>query len=262
MSKISRKTWIIVVVSVVVVAAVVLVIANVRAQSQKNASSAYQTTTVTVGTLTSTVQGTGTLGSQHSAALAWQTGGQITQVTAQVGEKVTTNTVLASIVPTTQNQTTLESALVTAQENLAELTSPQAIANAKIAVANDQTSVINAQAAVNNLQYWQNQGLIQDQYANMVIAKANLDKAQAAYDHANVGEFINNAGEAALYQALYNAQQKYNTAQYYYNLYSQKPTQRQFDENQANLDLANATLANDQNYLTALTGGTAPANAT
>ena len=59
----------------------------------------------------------------------------------------------------------------------------------------------------------------------------------------NVGDYINNANEATAYQALYKAKQAYDTAFYYYSLYSQKPTQRQIDEAQANLDLANATLA-------------------
>ncbi len=262
MSKISRKTWIIATVSVVVVVAVVLVIANVRAQTQTTASSAYQTTTVTRGTLTSTVEGTGTIGSLRSANLAWQGSGQVSQVNAAIGDLVKSGAVLASLIPTANTQTSLEQALVTAQANLAELTSPQAIANAKIAVANDEAAVTKAQSGLNGLQYWQNNALIQDQYANMVIAKAALDKAQAAYDAANVGQYLNNAGEAALYQALYNAQQKYNQAQYYYSLYSQKPAQHQFDEAQATLDLANATPAMDQNYLTALTGGTVPDNAT
>jgi HlyD family secretion protein len=115
---------------------------------------------------------------------------------------------------------------------------------------------------LNNQQYWKNNALIQDQYANLVIAKANLDKAQAAYDSANVGTYINNSGEAALYQALYNAQQTYNTAEFNYSLYSQKPTQRQLDEAQATLDLAKATLTEAQNYVAALTGGEVPADAT
>ena len=115
---------------------------------------------------------------------------------------------------------------------------------------------------MNNQQYWKNNALIQDQYANLVVAKANLDKAQAAYDRANVGAYINNSDEAALYQALYAAQQKYNLAEYYYSLYSQKPTQRQLNEAQANLDLANAKLVNAQNYLAALTGGDVPSDAT
>jgi HlyD family secretion protein len=262
MSKITRKAWIIIVISVVVVAAVVLVIANVRAQSQNNASAAYQTTTVTKGTLTSSVEGTGTIGSLRSASLTWQTGGQVAQVNVNIGDLVKANTVLASIAPSTQTQTSLETALVTAQANLAELTSPEAIANAKITVATDQANVIKAQSTLTGLQNWQNQSLIQNEYASMVVAKAALDKAQQAYDNAKVGQYINNAGEATLYQALYNAQQKYNLAKYYYSLYSQKPTQRQYDQAQGDLDLANATLSNDQNYLTALTGGTFPDNAT
>jgi HlyD family secretion protein len=262
MSKISRKTWIIVVVSVVVVAAIVIVIASLRSQNAAAASNSYQTTTVTQGTLTSTVEGTGTLESLRSAKLAWQINGPISSVSAKVGDLVKADAVLASVDPSAQQQTNLETALVTAQENLAEITSPEAIANAQIAVANAETNVTKAQSTLNGLQYWKNDALIQDQYANLVIAKANLDKAQQAYDNANVGDYLNNAGEAALYQALYNAQQKYNTAQYYYSLYSQAPAKNQTDNAQASLDLAKATLASAQNYLAALTGGTVPDNAT
>jgi HlyD family secretion protein len=159
-------------------------------------------------------------------------------------------------------QSTLASNLVTAQENLAEMTSPEAIANAKLAVTTAQAELTNAQYALNNQQYWKNDALIQNYYANFVIAKANLDKAQTAYDNANVGQYINNSGEAALYQAFYNAQKAYDNAKYYYSVYSQKPTQRQVDEAQANLDLANATLKNAQIYLAVLTGGEIPADAT
>jgi len=115
---------------------------------------------------------------------------------------------------------------------------------------------------LNNEQYWQNPSLIQNYYANYVIAKANLDKAQKTYDSLNVGPYINNANEAAAYNSLYTAQQAYNTAQYYYSLYSQAPTQNQMDQAKANLDLANATLKSAQDYLAALTGGTISPDAT
>lgn len=116
--------------------------------------------------------------------------------------------------------------------------------------------------AWNNLQNWRNDALIQNYYASYVIAKDRLDQAQEAYDRANVGEYINNPEEAKLYQALYSAQQAYNTAKYYYSLYSQKPTQRQYDEAEANLALAKAKLTEAQNYLAALTGGDVPEDAT
>jgi HlyD family secretion protein len=115
---------------------------------------------------------------------------------------------------------------------------------------------------LNNEKYWQNPALVKNYYANYVLAKAKLDNAQAAYDNAHVGQYINNANEAAAYNSLYIAQQAYNTAQYYYSLYSQAPSQTQQDQAQANLDLANATLKNSQVYLVALTGGAVPPDAT
>ena len=274
MSK-NQKTWIVVGAMLVVIIGLVLVFANLRAQGTGTAgtgnstgnstgssgTSAYQTTTVQRGTLTSTVEGTGTVRSNLSAIINWLTSGQVDQVNAKIGDQVKAKDVLATLAQDS-TQSTLQTALVTAQENLAQLTAPEAIANAKLAITTAQTNVTNAQTVLNNQQYWQNTALIQNYYANYVIAKANLDKAQTAYDNAHVGQYINNANEAAAYNSLYTAQQAYNTAQYYYSLYSQAPTQTQHDQVQANLDLANATLKNAQTYLAALTGGTVPPDAT
>jgi multidrug efflux pump subunit AcrA (membrane-fusion protein) len=197
MSK-KQKTWIAVGVSVVVLIALVLVVASIRSQSTSSAA-AYQTTTVQVGTLTSIVEGTGTVASTQSANLAWQTSGQVDRVLAQISNKVKDGDILATMLRDSQTQNTLESNLVTAQENLAQLTSPEAIANAKLAVTTAEAAVINAQYGVNNLQYWKNNALIQDYYAKYVIAKANLDRAQTIYDNLNVGEYINDANEAQAY---------------------------------------------------------------
>jgi HlyD family secretion protein len=260
MSK-KQKGWIAAGVSVVVIIAIVLVIASIRSQSSSSAA-AYQTTIVQVGTLTSSVDGSGTVASTQTANLSWQTSGQVDQVMAQIGAKVKSGDILATLLQDSKTQTNLQTALVTAQENLAELTSPEAIANSKLAVTTDEANVISAQIAYNNLQYWKNDALIQDYYAKFVIAKDNLDKAQTAYDNAQVGDYINNANDAQAYQNLYSAQQAYNTAQYNFSVYSQKPTQRAVDAAQATLDLANANLAQDKAYLAAITGGNVPANAT
>jgi len=263
-----QKIWLGVGVSAVVIIALVLLIISLRSQnasltsaSSSSGTSAYQTTTVQRGTLTSSVEGTGTVGSLLSANLKWLTGGQVDKVNVQIGDVVKNGDVLATLLPDS-TQTNLESNLVNAQQNLAELTSPEAIANARLAVTTAESSVINAQSGLNNTQYWKNDALIQNYYANYVIAKANLDRAQTAYDNAHVGDYINNANDATAYQALYNAKQAYETAHYNWSVYSQKPTQRQLDEAQAKLDLANATLKNAQIYLAALTGGEVPADAT
>jgi HlyD family secretion protein len=250
--------WIIVVIVLVIVAFAAIYLLRARATT----TSTYQTTTVTRGTLAATIGATGNVHANQAAVLTWQNTGTIGIIKVKPGEQIKSGDILGSLILVPLTQSTLESNLVTAQENLAQLTSPEAIANAKLAITKDQTDVINAQYGVNNLKYWQNTSLIQNQYASVVIAKENLEKAKTAYDDANVGEYINNAAEASLFQALYNAQKVYDAAENSYSTYAQKPTQRQIDEAQATLDLANAKLAQDKIYLAALTGGTVPADAT
>jgi HlyD family secretion protein len=254
------RTWIFLVLAVVVVAVIGVLVINKRNSS--TATIQYQTVKAAKGTLTATIGATGTVRSNQTAVMMWQNTATIGSVNVKPGDQIKAGDVLGSLLLAPVTQSTLASNLVTAQENLAELTSPEAIANAKLSVTAAQTDVTNAQTAVNNEQYWQNNALIQNYYAAFVIAKANLDKAQTAYDNAHVGQYINNANEANAYQSLYKAQQAYNTASYYYSLYSQKPTQTQLDKAQANLDLANATLKNAQIYLAALTGRAVPADAT
>jgi multidrug efflux pump subunit AcrA (membrane-fusion protein) len=199
------------------------------------------------------ITASGVVIADRQVEMAFSLPGDVKLVQVAVGDQVQAGQLLVQLEDATQ-QIQLE------QVNLAlqELTSPEAIANAKLAVTTAQSDVINAQYMVNNQLYWKNAPLIQDQYSNVVIAKENLDQAQAAYDNVNGGDYINNSGEAALYQALYKAQQAYNNAEYYYSLYSQKPTQRQLDEAQATLDLANASLANAKTYLAVLTSGEIP----
>ena len=191
------------------------------------------------------------------ANVAFEIDGKLAELDVKLGDKVKKGQLLAKL-----DDATLQYKLEEAQLALLELTSPEAIANAKLAVTTAEANVITAQTALNNEQYWQNTALTKNYYASYVIAKDNLDRAQKAYDNAKVGEYINNANEANAYQSLYNAQQAYNTAEYYYSLYSQAPTQRQIDAAQATLDLDKAELTNAQNYLAALTGGTVPTDAT
>lgn len=219
--------------------------------------STLQTATARTGNLVLQASGSGYLVASTEANIAFEIDGKIAEINVALGDKVEKGQVLARL-----DDASLQYKLENAQLALLELTSPEAIANAELAVTTAQSDVINAQYALNNEQYWKNDALIQNYYAAYVIAKTNLDRAQTAYDNAKVGEYINNANEAQAYQALYNAKQAYNTAEYYYSLYSQKPTERQVNEAQANLDLANAKLTNAQYYLKALKGETIPSDAT
>jgi multidrug efflux pump subunit AcrA (membrane-fusion protein) len=220
-------------------------------------SGTLQTAVARQGDLILQASGTGYLVAASESAVGFDIGGKITNLNVKLGDTVEKGQLLAQL-----DDTSMQSALEDAERVLRELTSPEAVANAELAVTAAQADAINAQYALNNQQYWKNDALIQDQYANLVIAREDLDRVQEAYDKANVGEYINNSNEASLYQALYEAQQKYKTASYYFSLYSQKPSQRQFNAAQATLDLANARLTNAENYLAALTGGDVPEDAT
>jgi multidrug efflux pump subunit AcrA (membrane-fusion protein) len=208
------------------------------------------------GSASGGVTASGIVVASQVANMAFGVPGNLTQVQVAVGDQVKAGQVLLQLDDSAQQLQLQQAGLA-----LQEFVSPEAIANAKLAVTKAELDVTNAQSVVNNQQYWQNEALVQNYYASFVIAKDNLDKAQSNYDNAHVGQYINNANEAALYQALYVAKQAYDNAKYYYSLYSQKPTQRQLDDAQANLELANASLKNAQAYLTLLTGGSLPEGA-
>jgi HlyD family secretion protein len=254
------RTWVTLAIVVVVIAVIGVFVINKRNSS--STVTQYQTVKAEKGTLTASIGATGTVRSNQSAILTWQNTGTVGSIKVKPGGQIKTGDILGSLRLAALAQSTLESNLVNAQENLTEMTSPEAIANAKLAITTAQKQVIDAQTTQLNTQYWQNKALQQNYYANYVIAKDQLDKAQTTYDNAHVGAYINNTNEAVAYQNLYNAKKAYDTAFYYYSVYSQTPTQRQFDEAQANLDLANATLSNARIYLAALTGGSVPDGAT
>jgi HlyD family secretion protein len=200
----------------------------------------------------------------QDTALSFVIPGAVSEVLVIEGQSVQAGQVLARLDGAQPLQAALAGAeleTLTSKLALEQLTSPEAIANAKLAVTRAQTNVTNAQTVVNNQQYWKNAALIQDYYAKYVIAKDILDKAQEDYDKVQVGDYINNVSEANAYQVLYNAKQAYDTAHYYWSLYSQEPTQRTKNESQASLDLANTTLKNAEIYLTALDSGNIPADA-
>ncbi len=229
-----------------------------RAKTAAAASQpALQTATARTGNLVLRASGTGTLIAASQVNLGFKTSGTLTALNVKLGDQVKAGDLVATLDSTNQ-----QLALAQAQQALNQLTSASAIANAQLAVTTAQANVINAQAALGSAQYWQNPALAQNEYAAMVLAKANLDKAQSAYDQLNTGGYISNTNEAAAYQNLYSAQQAYNTAKYYFSVYSQAPTQRQLSAAQATLALAQAQVVEAQNLVAALTGGTVPANAT
>ena len=123
--------------------------------------------------------------------------GKLTEILVRPGDTVKKGQVLAKL-----NSTAQEEALAAAKFKLAELTSPEAIANAKLAVTSAQADEIKAQNGLYATLNWKNEALIKNHYANVVLAKQKLNQAQDIYDKARVGEYINNPEEAFIYKAL------------------------------------------------------------
>ncbi len=227
-----------------------------QAQVSDTQTSTLQTATVRQGDLILRATGTGTLVPVTEADLGFRSGGQLTSVFVKVGDRVEAGQLLAQLDDSSQ-----QTKLAQAKQTLLELTSPAAIAAAQQSVALAQKNVYNAQVALNNLNIGVNEALLINAEASLTLALRQEERAQEAYD--KVAHMSHDESQwANAYQALYAAQQQRKTAQYYVNLYSAKPIQRQIDEAEANLALAEARLVESQNFLAALTGGEVPADAT
>ena len=106
-----------------------------------------------------------------------------------------------------------------------------------------------------------NQGANNNAFAALTLAKNKLNTAQLAYDPVS-GQPLTDLTAAKLYQNLYNAKQAYATALANYNSTSATSNPLTLSSAQANVALDQAQVTEAQNLLTALTGGTVPANAT
>lgn len=236
-----------------------LLIAGMVAGCSASTAEATQTVTgtgeVTEVSLVTTVEANGSISPRQVASVNWGTSGTIGNVNVMLGQEVAAGDVLMSLDPAS-----LPNSLILSQLNLAEMTSPSAIAEAEKAVVDAQAAVDDAQVARNNLDY-RNQGAIDDAYAAMVIAQQRFDKAQETYNSfSQLPE--NDPNRAQWYQNLYSAKVALDSAKYKYNAYSGKPTNFRYQEADTALAVAKYALEEAQNYLNALTGKDVPADAT
>jgi multidrug efflux pump subunit AcrA (membrane-fusion protein) len=100
---------------------------------------AMQTATVRRGDLVIYASGAGTLIASDQVSLAFQTGGQVTDILVKVGDQVKTGDMLAQV-----DDTSVQIAYTQAKRNLAELTSLNAIATAQGAMATATTTLASA----------------------------------------------------------------------------------------------------------------------
>lgn len=248
-SKGKRTTWLIIAAAVIVI--VILFVIVLGARNRATAASTYQTVTVERGNLTAIIGATGSVRSNQSAILTWQTTGTIDAINVQPGDKVQVKDVLATLSQTSlpQNVILARSDLVTAQRNLDDLRdSATQQAQAQLDLVNAQKNYDNAKATLDGLTAKNHGGTapdIQNAQAQVVIAEQNLRAAQTYYDYAKyLGE--NDPNYARAYTNLYSAQQSLKTAQNNSDYFLLVPSGRDVAEAQAKFDLAEAQLADAQ----------------
>jgi len=237
--------------------------------------STLQTATVRQGSIVISASGTGTVVAAATANLAFSNSGSSSSANAtlkklnvQVGDQVKSGQVLA-----VEDNTTQAQALAQAKLNLAQLTSPAAIATAQGSVATDQVSVTNAlqslQFDISPVVYhWEQEVAVAQQ--NLTNAKLDAqanpsaDATQKVQDAQKALDYANQEleGSQAWYQKIYVPE--YFTATNHVTGYrsTTAPTDTDIASARSALALAQANLVQDQDLVTALTTGVIPDTAT
>jgi len=227
-----------------------------QAQASTTQTSTLQTATVRQGDLVIRASGTGTLIAVTESDLVFSTSGKLESILVKVGDKVEAGQLLAQLDDSSQ-----QTALAQAKQDLLELTSPAAIATAQQNAAVAQQNLYNDEVALTNVTVRVNQALIDNAYAAYIIAKDNLETMQERYAE-DLQRSPEDTRYARAYQEVYNAQVAMKNALGIYNLYTGYSNPAKVAEKKATVELDKANLQEAQYYLAALTGGEVPADAT
>ena len=227
---------------------------SLTTETADNATTMGEVTEVTVAT---TVEATGSITPLRLASVNWKTSGTILEINVTVGQNVKTGDILMSLDPDS-----VPDNLISAMQNLAEMTSPKSIAAAQKAVVDAAENFDDMELERSYLNGGYSQAQIDNAHAEMVLAEGSLERAQDNYN--NVADRPEGDSlRASAYTALYNAQQAFNTKKRVYDTYiSYSASENDIALADANLALAKAQLEEARNYLAALTGGEVPAGAT
>ncbi|MGA2819549.1 MAG: efflux RND transporter periplasmic adaptor subunit [Anaerolineales bacterium] len=192
----------------------------------------------------------------REAQLAFTVGGRVTDVPAALGEQVEAGQVLVELDPAASQRE-----LDQAQRNLAELTSPGAIANAQLAVAQARKAFDDAQTNYNNV-------VVNYQKGALLDAQDSLAKATARYQYVASHHDPGVSGLVQVQLAYLDYIHALQTEQKAESDYLAKQSsglgasQSTVDIITGQYEVAKANLAEAQDYLSAVSGGEVPLGAT
>jgi HlyD family secretion protein len=240
------KRWVI----ILIVAGVLVVgFFGVQAYRQSQARQSVedlQTEIIVKGDLTATVGATGSVRSNQTAQLSFQTSGIVDFVYQGLGERVSEGEVLATLKRSSLSSQIIlaESELVSAKRALEDLQdSKQTSAAAQLALAQAQDALEDAEYVqyVRQEGYRASSDTIKAAEANLVLANQEVDVAQQLYDHAS-----GDAGKALALSNLIAAKQHRDSIQRNLNWYLGKPTDNEQALLDADVALAEARLDDAQ----------------
>ena len=206
-------------------------------------SAQYKTLKIKRGNLTAIVGATGTVRSNQTAQLLWQTSGRVESVQVSVGDSVSTDEILATLAPDSvaQNIILAQADLVSAQRALDNLLhSSLTQAQAQMALVNAQRALDDAQEKVDALQYKRaSQDTIDNTRAQLDLAEKQVTLAEQVYKrYQNRPDGDAKKAEALL--NLTNARLHRDQLQATLNWYLGTPDELDVAEREAKLALAQA----------------------
>jgi HlyD family secretion protein len=257
-----------------------------NSQSALAAQENLQTATLEQGTLAATIGATGTVRANQSANLVWQTSGTVDQVNVLLGDQVEKDQELANLAQTSlaQNVILAQADLVTAQKALEDLLNSQVQSaqalqavekaeqaledaqNPELAQARALKAIADAQKLVEvaerNLRIAgsnASQSSIDEAQASVTLAKDRLDRAREKYEpYANRPE--SNVTRAKLLSELAAAQQQYDFAVRQLNSLQGTADETDLAVRQADLETAQAQLAEAEREWERIKDGANPAD--
>lgn len=249
------------IIGAIVLVVVVIAFFVVKATQGQASKSVWQTEILKRGELTAIVGATGMVRSNQSAALSWQTSGQIAKINADLDDRTPAGFILAELDKSTLPQSVIlaEADLVTAKRNLEDLQISESVhAKAYQALVQAQKALDDAQKKRESKDYARAEKSTLDQaQANFILADEALKQAEDVFSF--VADLpVDDARRAQGLLALSAARANRDRALANLNYLLSKPDSQEIAEADALVNVSRANLEDAQREWERVKNGTDP----
>lgn len=257
----SGKTYFLIFLGLAAVGLIAYLVIN-NQNAKNSATASLQTVEATRGELVAIIGATGTVRANQTADLKWQTNGRIGQIHVEVGDKVSSETVLAELLQTSLSQSIIlaQSDLVEAQRkldnllhsNLQQAQAQLSLANAKDAYDRAVWSGLQGDTARTT-----NQNSIDAARAAVTLAQDKVDSAEETFSKFEDNDEDDPIRAGAL-STLANARQNLENAKRDLNFLVQNPNEKELAISEGKVALARAEYEDAQREWERLKDGPDP----